>query len=299
MKTAFLFVGQGQQYEGMGRDLAKQFESVKLLYEKAQLILGYDVLELSAEQLQQTVYTQPALYVLGAALDLVLKQANVYPDVVSGLSLGEYNALLSASVFDFETGLEIIKYRSHFMDTAFAPYETGMVACLKTSAAVLQSVLEGSNLEICNYNTPSLFVVGGYSKDIEKMLPIFKQEKILAILLKMSTVSHMHLLSKARDALYNVLKTVPFNSPQIPIINNANGSVQEGNFESVLADQIILPTRLSTTIETLLKDGVQQFIEVGPKGSISRYVQEMAKDYAVKIINVYDLESLKALKHDA
>lgn len=298
MKTAFLFVGQGQQYEGMGRDLANRFASVQTLYDKAHAILGYDVLALDAQQLQQTIYTQPALYVLGAALDVLIKQEGLTPDVVSGLSLGEYNALLSASVFDFATGLTIIKERAHLMDTAFEPYQTGMVACLKTSEDELKTALKGSGLEICNYNTPSLFVVGGYSKDIEVMLPVLKQAKILAIPLKMSTVSHMHLLGAARDALLQRLKTVAFQAPLIPIINNATGLVQNDNFDCVLADQLTLPTRLSATIQTLLDQGVTRFVEVGPKGSIVRYVQEIAKDKDVEVLNIYDLESLEAIHHD-
>lgn len=296
MKRAFIFVGQGQQFPEMGVDLYLKYENVKEIYDKAQSVLGYDLLKLDAEKLMDSMYIQPSLYVLGHALDTVLKDLGIIPDVVAGLSLGEFNALTSASVISFEEGLQIIEKRAGIMSGAFEPFETKMAAVLKTNSEVLREAIEGSNVEICNYNSPNSLVIGGLTRDIDAVLPKLKEQKIMAIPLKMSTVSHHSLLDEASYELKEVLKSYSFKRPLIRFINNSEATYQDDDFVDSLAFQISKPTHMGAIIEKMKQDGVTDFIEVGPKGSLSRLIKEICGS-DVNVHNVYDTLSLEEVSH--
>ncbi|MFV0255060.1 MAG: ACP S-malonyltransferase [Erysipelotrichaceae bacterium] len=294
MKFGFLFAGQGQQFYCMGQDLALKYPEAKLIYDQAEKILGYNVLELSAEQLKETLYTQPALYTLGYILDTLLKKNNIIPSIVSGLSLGEYNALSSASALEFDDGLALIAKRAEIMQNAFEPYSTGMAACLKTNRADIAKILQGTNIEICNVNTLSQIVIGGRVAELQEVIQKLKKEKILAIPLKVSTVSHMSLMSEASALLQKALSEVKFKAPNIPFINNLSGDYQSDLFHNSLAQHISQTTELASAILRMKKDGITNFIEVGPKGSISKFVKELC-GAEVEIVNVYDVASLEGV----
>lgn len=298
MKIGFIFAGQGQQFLDMGQDLVENCSFAKEIYSEAEAILGYSLLSLSKDQLENTEYTQPALYTLGAVLDKLLKNKNIEPSYVAGLSLGEYNALLSADVFTFSEGLKLIEKRAKIMANAFKENETGMIACLKTSYAAIEEILSESSLEICNYNSPSQIVLGGMSDEVTRMLPILKANKIIAIPLKVSTVSHMSLLNAASLELAKVLATVDFKTPKIDFINNLQAQIQNDNFVDTLAKHIASPTQLYKSVEEMYDLGVRHFIEVGPKGSIRKLIKEIIKDDDVIISNVYDLKTLEGVSHE-
>lgn len=298
MKIGFIFAGQGQQFLDMGQDLVENCSFAKEIYSEAEAILGYSLLSLSKDQLENTEYTQPALYTLGAVLDKLLKNKNIEPSYVAGLSLGEYNALLSADVFTFSEGLKLIEKRAKIMANAFKENETGMIACLKTSYAAIEEILSESSLEICNYNSPSQIVLGGMSDEVTRMLPILKANKIIAIPLKVSTVSHMSLLNAASLELAKVLATVDFKTPKIDFINNLQAQIQNDNFVDTLAKHIASATQLYKSVEAMYDLGVRHFIEVGPKGSIRKLIKEIIKDDDVIISNVYDLKTLEGVSHE-
>lgn len=293
MKKGFIFAGQGQQFLLMGHDLYEADQDVKDLYDTATKILGYDVLCLDEASLQKTLYTQPALYVLGHALDHLLKKEGIFPDVVSGLSLGEYNALTSSGVISFEDGLRLIQKRAHLMHHAFEPFSTAMVACLKTDLQTIEALLEKTQVEVCNINTPSQIVIGGMKQDIETMLPQLKHAKVIAIPLKVSTVSHMSLLCEASDALKEVLRNQRFLTPHVMFVNNIEGVLQHEGFVESLSLHISRPTQMVKVIQTMRQQGVEHFIEVGPKGSISKFIKEICGE-SVKISNVYDMQTLRS-----
>lgn len=298
MKTGFIFAGQGQQFLDMGKDLVNDYPEAKETYKLASEILGYDLHSLSLEQLSDTKYTQPALYTLNAVLNNILNNKGIMPDYVAGLSLGEYNALLSANVFSFTDGLEIIAKRANIMGSAFIKNETGMLACLKTDYKTVQNIIQDTGLEICNYNTNSQIVIGGLNSEIEEIRPIFKANKILAIPLKVSTVSHMSLLEAASNDLQTVLEQYTFKKPEIKFINNLAAEFQDKDFTETLSKHICSPTHLVQTIEKMYAYGVRRFIEVGPKGSISKFIKEIVNDDEIIIINVYDSLSLEGVNYE-
>ena len=295
MKIGFIFAGQGQQFLYMGQDLYEAYPEAKRIYDEATEILGYDVLNLDEAKLIQTRYTQPALFTLGAVLDRVLKQEGIKPDVVAGLSLGEYNALYSSSILDFKEALELIQKRAILMQDAFEPYTTSMAACLRTDLKTVEDLLENTKVEVCNVNTPSQIVIGGLKEDLDEVLIKLKENKVRAIPLKVSTVSHMSLLDQEAKLLKEELDKIIFKTPQIPFINNVEASFQEDNFADTLSRQISNRTLMAKTIQLMLDEGVETIIEVGPKKTIVSFVKEINK--ATKTYNVYDLESLKELLH--
>ncbi len=289
MKTAFLFAGQGQQFLNMGQDLADKHPQVKEMYQKAEAILGYDLLHLDESKLHETQYTQPALLTLNCAIALLLK--GVSKDYVAGLSLGEYAALTESSVLSFEDALKLVAQRALIMNSAFSPNETGMVAVLKCDYETLSTLLKGTGVEICNYNTPDQIVIGGRSEDLDKTVAMLKENGVRrCIPLKVSSVSHMSLLTDASQELETVLKQFTFKKPSITFINNVDARVQESGFEDTLKRQISQMTRLSETIQYLIDQGVQRFIEIGPKGALSKCV--LAHDKSLSVVNIYDDETL-------
>ena len=290
-KIGYLFAGQGQQFVRMGHDLAEH-DDAKKIYQTAEKILGYNVLNLTEEELSMTSYTQPALYVLGHVIDTLLKKQGYKPSIVAGLSLGEYNALTSASSLSFEDGLALINKRAHIMNNALEPYTSGMAACLKTDVHTVSNLLKDTGVEVCNINTPSQIVIGGSKANLDKAIPLLKEGGVkMVIPLKMSTVSHMSLLEPASELLRQELKGVNFKAPEVPFINNIQASYQKDGFVDTLSQHISNPTRMADTIKRMNEDGVELFIEIGPKGQLSKFVKEICgKDTAT--LNIYDAVSL-------
>lgn len=287
MKKAYLFAGQGQQFLNMGKDLAQHFPHINQIYQQASAIAGFDVLNLTQEQLDQTEYTQPALLTLNHAIASLLDTSELI-DYTAGLSLGEYSALVFAGVLSFEDALNIVLKRAKIMANALQ--DTGMVALVKTDLESVESAIESLDVAICNHNTPSQIVIGGYLKDLEIALPVLKEKGIKrAIPLKVSSVSHMYLMEDASKALEAVLKTVNFNEPKTNFINNIHAQVQTNDFVDSLSKQISHRTRLSETIQKMLENGVREFIEIGPKGSLAKCV--LAHDDTLTVRSIYDLET--------
>jgi len=302
MKLGFIFAGQGQQFKGMGLDLIVASSEVKEIYQRASLVLGYDLQEVSNDEnaLAKTIFTQPALLTLNYALAHMLKQNGIKAEYVAGLSLGEYNALIEAEVLSFEDALKIIKERARIMSNALPKNSTGMVAILKADLGIINEVLNDSRLNnevaICNYNTFEQIVIGGSLVKLEIACELLKEKGLKRIIpLNVSTVSHMHLLNDAAKELELVLKEYIFVKPNIKFVNNVAAEYQEDNFVETLTKQISSSTYLAQSIELMMNDGVTTFIEIGPKNTISSFIKSIAKklDKNAKVFNVYDLETVK------
>ncbi len=298
MKTGFIYAGQGQQFLDMGKDLVSEYSLAKSIYEEASYITNYDILNFNEEELANTKYTQIAIYTLNYIVDKLLENKNIKADYVCGLSLGEYNALVNSEVISFNDGLEIIKERAIIMSEAYAPYETGLMAVLKTNKDEVNNLIKDTSVEIANYNTDSQIVIGGYTSELLKLRKIFKENRILAIPLKVSIVSHTSLLQAASNELYEVLKTYTFAKPIKPFINNLEAKIQSDHFSESLSKHIRSSTHLNESIKLMYENGVRRFVEVGVKGSISKLIKEILKDKEIEIINVYDLKTLEGVNNE-
>lgn len=278
-RVAVVFPGQGAQSKGMGKDL---FAAYPEQTDKASEILGYSIRELCVDdpdnRLNQTQYTQPALYVVNALGLRQMQESGAVPadiDVLAGHSLGEYNALLAAGVFDFETGLRLVVERGRLMSQAAGG---GMAAVVGLGADALRAALDEAGLQsvdLANFNTPSQIVISGPAADIEAALAALRKQKATVVPLKVSAAFHSRYMQAARDEFAEFLKGFAFNAPQIPVIANATALPYAAEeIVTTLSNQIASPVRWSNSIAALIGQGETRFIEIGSK-ILTRMITEI------------------------
>lgn len=265
--TTYVFPGQGSQTPGMGSDLFREFPEYLV---KANAILGYDLADLCMNDPKQvlniTNYTQPALYVVNALSYLKkLKENPQAPDYLAGHSLGEYNALFAAEVFDFETGLRLVQKRGELMSEA----EGGaMAAVIGLSAEDILAIIAQHELQaisIANYNSCKQIVISGAKSAIEKAQLIFEQASAMVIPLKVSGAFHSPLMQQAGEQFAAFLKHFDFSAPLIPVIANVNAKpYNQASVAGLLADQITHSVMWTQSIEYLITRGETVFEEIGP-----------------------------------
>lgn len=266
--TAYIFPGQGSQTKGMGGELFSQFPEITA---QADVILGYSIATLCLEDpnelLNKTQYTQPALYTVNALSFLKkIKEEGTKPTMLAGHSLGEYNALFAANVFDFATGLKLVKKRGELMSAA-----TGgaMAAVIGLTAEMLQNTLKQhalTNIAVANYNTWTQIVISGKIEDVSRAQQLLEQAGAkMVIPLKVSGAFHSPYMRPAQEQFELYLKEFKFSAPSIPVIANLTAkSYQFSDIVSNLSQQISHPVLWTETINAMLNQNITQFEEVGP-----------------------------------
>ncbi|VEN73233.1 putative polyketide biosynthesis malonyl CoA-acyl carrier protein transacylase [Candidatus Desulfarcum epimagneticum] len=266
MKTC-VFPGQGSQKKGMGKSL---FVDFKDMTEKAGGILGYDIQELCLEnpekRLGQTQYTQPALYVVNALSWMRKKEdGEPPPDFTAGHSLGEYNALFAAGVFDFETGISLVKERGRLMAGA---KDGGMAAVVGLPAEKIEGILKDggfSDVHLANDNSDRQIVVSGDRDEIKKAGPAFKKAGARYLILPVSGAFHTPFMQKAKEAFARFLESFTFAAPQIPVISNVSAEPYGADqIAGLLTEQIVSPVRWRESVLYLKGQGDMEFEEIGP-----------------------------------
>ncbi len=305
MKIAFIFSGQGSQYIGMGKELYDNIPSCKKIYDKANEVLGFDLKELifngDKEELNITENTQPAILTTSIAILQAIKDKGINPDIVAGLSLGEYSALVASEALDFETAVSLVKKRGRFMQEAVPQGIGSMVAVIGLNEDKIKKVLKVASergiVEIANYNTNNQIVIGGESEAVEFASELLKESGARRVIpLKVSGPFHTSLLNQASIKLKNEFENIHFNTPKIKTITNVTADFIENGDEikNLLINQVKSSVRWSETIERMLDEGIDTFIEIGPLKTLSSFVREISKEKkaTVKIFNVEDLKSL-------
>ncbi|EQC85783.1 ACP S-malonyltransferase [Lactococcus cremoris subsp. cremoris TIFN7] len=301
-KTAFLFSGQGAQQLGMARDLYDQHESVKTTFDEASKALGYDLRALidhDEEKLNETKYTQPAILTTSVAIMRLLNENGIKPDVVAGLSLGEYSALVASGIIDFQEAVKLVAKRGQYMTEA-APTGSGkMVAVMNTEPALIEEICQKASergiVSPANYNTPAQIVIGGEVLAVDYAVELLKEAGVRKLIeLKVSGPFHTAILKPASEKLALELDKINFKSFELPLISNTSAKVmQEDEVKALLTRQVMEPVRFYESVVTMQKLGVTRFIEVGPGKVLSGFIKKIDKN--AEFTNVCDIATFEAL----
>ncbi|KKF91906.1 ACP S-malonyltransferase [Lactococcus petauri] len=302
MKTAFLFSGQGAQKLGMAKDLYDEFDIVRETFDQASQVLGYNLRELidnDETKLNETQYTQPAILTTSVAILRLLSEQGIKPDLVAGLSLGEYSALVASGALDFAEAVALVAKRGQYMTEA-APTGSGkMVAVMNTEAALIEEICEQAAergiVSPANYNTPAQIVIGGQAEAVDYAVELLNEAGVKRLIeLKVSGPFHTAILKPASEKLAKELEQVNFNSFKLELISNTTAKVmKDSEVKELLTRQVMEPVRFYESIETMKALGVQRFIEVGPGKVLSGFIKKIDKE--ASFTNVEDLTSFKAL----
>ncbi|OQX23652.1 MAG: [acyl-carrier-protein] S-malonyltransferase [Desulfobacteraceae bacterium IS3] len=289
---AIIFPGQGSQKKGMGESL---FDSFPEITAAADDILGYSIKNLCLNDpdslLAQTDYTQPALYTVNALMWIQYHSSimshdtqNVLPDFMAGHSLGEYNALLAAGVFDFKTGLRLVKERGRLMAQARGGAMAAVIGFPEDKIQHLLDAHNFTNLSMANYNSPLQIVLSGSAEDIENAEPVFKAAGVQHFRrLNVSAAFHSPYMKDAAEAYASFAEKFRFEAPRIPVISNVTAApYRKEDVKSLLAAQIISPVRWTDTIQYLTKYGVTDFKEIGPGKVLMGLLRKIRTEEAEK-----------------
>jgi [acyl-carrier-protein] S-malonyltransferase len=264
MKTAWVFPGQGSQAIGMGADLFDRPEAIVKLAQ-AEQILGWsipDICQHPEDKVSRTIYTQPCLYVVESLLADVVQAHGQHPDFVAGHSLGEYVALYVAGVFDFETGLRLVKQRAELMDQA----SDGMMAALLgfNQEQLEQQLEQTQDVVLANDNNAGQVVISGTPTAVEAVLSQVKAKR--ALKLNVSGAFHSPLMAPAAAAFQTALDGVVFNKAQIPVLSNVDPapSLDAAVLKTRLTQQMTGKVRWREISLRLPEEGVERIVEIGP-----------------------------------
>lgn len=313
MKIAFVYSGQGAQYSGMGQELYDNHEIVRTLFNEASAALNIDVAALCFEEnelLNQTTYTQPAILTLSTAIDALLKEKGIEPEVVAGLSLGEYSAFVKAGVLDFTEAVKLVKKRGQYMTEAVPLGEGAMSAVLGLDReTIMEACQEASDLGVvspANYNMPGQIAIAGLKEAVDKAGEILLEKGAKRVVpLQVSGPFHTALLQPAAEQLAEALKEVTVNDPDLPVISNTTTKVFTTKEEilDTMVKQVMSPVYWEDGVRAMIDLGVDTFIEVGPGKTLSSFIKKI--DKSVLTLNVENnktlektLTKLAALKSD-
>lgn len=295
-KIAFVFSGQGSQYGGMGKELYEISPAVKALYDNAEEIrkgTKSQSFEGTAEELKITSNTQPCMYLADLGAALALTEKGIKPDAVAGFSLGEIAALAYANAYTEEDGFKIVTERGKLMQNAAEEKETSMAAVLKVDSKVVEEgckKVEG--VYPVNYNSPIQTVVAGEKEAIEKFKEVMAEQKCRIMDLAVAGGFHSPYMASAAEGMKEVLAKFDVKTPEIPVYANKTALPYGDEVKEVMAEQIVSPVKWQTTIENMVADGFDTFIETGVGKVLTGLIKKIAPD--VNVYNVEDEASLKA-----
>lgn len=297
-KIAFIFPGQGAQICGMGKDFYEQTEIGKQVFDKASELLGFSMPELCFEEndrLDITEYTQAAMVTTSIAMMKVLAdQTGIKPDVAAGLSLGEYCAMAAAGVMSEEDAITTVRQRGILMQEAVPVGVGAMAAVLAMDAAKIEEVIADiEGVQIANYNCPGQIVISGLKEAVETACEKLKEAGAKrTVMLKVSGPFHSKMLTGAGEKLGKVLENVEVHTPVIPYVANVTASyvTDASEVKPLLEKQVSSSVRWQQSVEAMLADGVDTFIEIGPGKTLAGFMKKI--DRTVKVINIEKLEDI-------
>lgn len=308
-KRVFMFPGQGSQYIGMGKEFYDNFECAKKVFDKASEITGLDVAAMCFEENEKiniTEYTQICMLTVEAALFAVLEEKGITYDLTAGLSLGEYGALIASGAMSMEDAFAIVRKRGIYMQNA-VPEGGGMSAVIGLDASVIEEackeVMDNKDMydkadsslpftvSVANYNNPKQSVITGRKDAVQAAGKILEEKGALKVVeLNVSGPFHSALLEGAGDELAEALKDVELNDVKVPYIANVTAEyvTDKNDIKELLKKQVSSSVKWQQSLELMIKDGVDEFIEIGPGHTLTGFVKKI--DRSLKTVNIDTLE---------
>ena len=299
MKTAFMFPGQGAQFAKMGEDFFHQYQEARNVYEKASEIVGRDIAKMcfegSTEELSNTMNTQLAISTTSLAILAVLKKYGITADIEVGLSLGEYVALIDSNILSLKYVLKLLERRRYFMATKVPEENYSMIAVMGLSADKIEEICKNAQgfCTPANYNYSGQVVVTGEEKAIENVTNVLQKAGAKRVVkLNTSGPFHTKKLLDASKCYRDELEKVTFQIQEKKVIKNLDGNfyTKEDNIKEILEKHIISPVRFDKTIQTMQKEGVDTYIEIGPGKTLSGFVKKENKE-----ANVFSVQTVEDL----
>lgn len=303
MKRAFLFPGQGAQIVGMGKDIYDEYEEAREIYDRASKISGIDVSKLCFEgpedELNKTENTQIAILVTSLAILEVLKNNGIDAQISTGLSLGEYGALIYSGILSFEDGISLIKKRGYYMGNYIPDEKYLMAAVIGLDSKKIEEVCDkiredGKFVVPANYNCSVQTAISGEEKAVEEAMEKLKEAGAKRVIpLKTSGPFHTVKLEKAKEAYEKELENVKFNLGNVKVIKNIDGTFynDDDNVKEILANHIISPVRFDKAMKLMEDEGVEEYVEIGPGKTLTGFVKKENKE--ANTFNINSLESLR------
>ncbi len=291
----------------MGRDVAAAFPEAREVFDLADRVLGLPLSQLCfegpAEQLKLTENTQPALLTTSLALFEVLKRRGKQPDYVAGHSLGEYSALVVAQGLAFEDAVGLVRQRGRFMQESVPVGQGAMAAVVGMEIAAVERICSQAAgkewVAPANINSPDQIVVAGHRGAVERVLELVKGKRGgRAVLLPVSAPFHCALMEPARQRLARVMREIPFHDLKVPLVNNVDAKVirEAQEARDGLARQVVGPVRWADSVQTLVRMGVERFVEMGPGRVLSTLIRRTVPD--IETFNVGNLKQLERFLED-
>lgn len=303
LKLAYIFPGQGSQSVGMGKDLYDNFPVARLIFEEADDALQFKLSEMcfagTAEDLALTANTQPAILTVSIAALRSMEAENFpKPDYVAGHSLGEYSALVAAGAMSFFDAVKTVRRRGEYMQEAVSVGAGAMAAILGLNLVTVENACDqAAGGQVCspaNINSPTQIVIAGDAEAIDRAIEILKNKGAKrAIKLNVSAPFHCALMLPAQERLAADLRRIEFADLKFPVIENvsAEANIKGERVRIALTKQVSNPVRWNESVEKLIADGVETFVEIGAGKILSGLVKQINRD--VRCLNVENSDSLK------